>query len=47
MKQEESRLEHMIPVIRAVHYDKQADTWMIQIKDAHERTEFDVRIKDE
>ncbi|WP_457786656.1 YobA family protein [Geobacillus sp. Geo 8.1] len=47
LKQEESRLEHMIPVIRAVHYDKQADTWMIQIKDAHERTEFDVRIKDE
>ncbi len=47
LKQEESRLEHMIPVIRAVHYDKQADTWMIQIKDAHERTKFDVRIKDE
>ncbi|WP_223812015.1 YobA family protein [Geobacillus sp. 46C-IIa] len=47
LKQEESRLEHMIPVIQAVDYDKQADTWMIQIKDAHARTGFDVRIKDD
>ncbi|KLR74137.1 hypothetical protein B9L19_03635 [Geobacillus thermocatenulatus] len=47
LKKEAIRLQHMIPVIREVQYDKQADTWTIQIQDAHERTEFDVQIKDE
>ncbi|MEW5323779.1 YobA family protein [Geobacillus thermoleovorans] len=46
LKKEAIRLQHMIPVIRAVQYDKQADTWTLRVKDAHGRTEFDVRIKD-
>ena len=47
LKREESRLQHMIPAVRDVNYDKQSDTWIIRIKDANQQGEFDIQIKDE